>query len=109
MPGNSFAFTAEEPTLQERRFGVHGPQHGLVQLMNRGVDQLEPVRSNTLAQLRQLKPVILSQLRRQRVNPMLVTAILFDAIQHSKPGESLQFIAQTLGPKKLGITELIHQ
>ena len=49
MPGNPLAFTAEELTLLERRFGVHGPQHGLVQLMTRGVDQLEPVRSNTLA------------------------------------------------------------
>ena len=45
--------------MLERRFGVHGPQHGLVQLVTRGVDQLEPVRSNTLAQLRELKPVIL--------------------------------------------------
>ena len=113
-PSSPLTFTANELTLLERRFGVHGPQHGLVQLMTRGVDQLEPLRSNTLAQLRQLKPVILSQSRRQRVNPMLVTAILFDEIQHSKPGESLPFIAhsglvQTLGPAQLGITELIHQ
>lgn len=113
-PSSPLAFTAKELMLLERRFGVHGPQHGLVQLMTRGVDQLEPLRSNTLAQLRELKPVILSQSRRQRVNPMLVTAILFDEIQHSKPGESLPFIAhsglvQTLGPAQLGITELIHQ
>ena len=113
-PSSPLTFTANELTLLERRFGVHGPQHGLVQLMTRGVDQLEPLRSNTLAQLRELKPVILSQSRRQRVNPMLVTAILFDEIQHSKPGESLPFIAhsglvQTLGPAQLGITELIHQ
>ena len=113
-PSSPLTFTANELTLLECRFGVHGPQHGLVQLMTRGVDQLEPLRSNTLAQLRELKPVILSQSRRQRVNPMLVTAILFDEIQHSKPGESLPFIAhsglvQTLGPAQLGITELIHQ
>ena len=91
-PSSPLTFTANELTLLERRFGVHGPQHGLVQLMTRGVDQLEPLRSNTLAQLRELKPVILSQSRRQRVNPILVTAILFDEIQHSKPGESLPFI-----------------
>ena len=45
---------------------------------------------------------------------MLVTAILFDEIQHSKPGESLPFIAhsglvKTHGPAQLAITELIHQ
>ena len=78
------------------------------------MDQLEPVRSNTLSQLRRLKPVILRQSRRQQVNPMLVTAILYDEIQHSKPGEGLPFIAhsgliRTLGPAQLGITELIHQ
>ena len=45
---------------------------------------------------------------------MLVTAILFDEIQHSKPGESLPFIAhsglvKTHGPAQLAISELIHQ
>ena len=107
-------FSQDELKLLERRFGVHGPQHRLAQLVTSGVDRIEPVRSNTLAQLRQLKPVILRQSRLQRVNPMLVTVILFDEIQHSKPGEGLPFIAhsglvRTLGPAQLGITELIHQ
>ena len=40
--------------------------------------------------------------------------ILFDEIQHSKPGEDLPFIAhsglvKTHGPAQIGITELIHQ
>lgn len=114
VSADPLAFTADELALLKRRFGVHGPQHGLAQLVTRGVDQLEPVRSNTLSQLRLLKPVILRQSRQQRVNPMLVTAILFDEIQHSKPGESLPFIAhsglvRTHGPAQLGITELIHQ
>lgn len=113
-PANPLDFSQKELSLLKRRFGVHGPQHGLAQLVTLGVDQLEPVRSNTLSQLRQLKPVILQQSEQQRVNPMLVTAILFDEIQHSKPGESLPFIAhsgliQTLGPGQLAITELIHQ
>ena len=48
------------------------------------------------------------------VNPMLVTAILFDEIQHSKPGEDLPFVVHsglvsTHGPAQLGISELIHQ
>ena len=45
---------------------------------------------------------------------MLLTAILFDEIQHSKPGESLPFIAhsglvRTHGPAQIGVSELIHQ
>ena len=45
---------------------------------------------------------------------MLITAVLFDEIQHSKPGESLHFIAhsglvKTHGPAQIGISELIHQ
>lgn len=107
-------FSPAELEQLERRFGVHGPQHQLAQLVTRGMDRIEPVRNNTLSQLRQLKPVILRQCRLQEVNPMLVTAILFDEIQHSKPGEGLPFIAhsglvRTLGPAQLGITELIHQ
>ena len=111
---DSIRFTAEELRELQRRFGVHGPQHGFAQLLTQGVDRLGPVRSNTLTQLQQLKPVILRESRQQQVNPMLVTAILFDEIQHSKPGESLPFIAhsglvRTLGPAQLGIAELIHQ
>ena len=111
---DSIRFTAEELRELQRRFGVHGPQHGLAQLLTEGMDRLGPVRSNTLAQLHQLKPVILRASHQQQVNPMLVTAILFDEIQHSKPGESLPFIAHsglvhTLGPAQLGIAELIHQ
>ena len=45
---------------------------------------------------------------------MLITAILFDEIQHSKPGEDLPFVVhsglvETHGPAQLGISELIHQ
>jgi len=107
-------FTSEELQLLQRRFGVHGPQTRLAQLFTKGMDQLEPLRSNTLERLRQLKPVILRESVHHRVNPMLVTAILFDEIQHSKPGEDLPFIAhsglvKTHGPAQLAISELIHQ
>lgn len=107
-------FTTEELQLLQRRFGVHGPQTRLAQLFTKGVDQLEPLRSNTLERLRQLKPVIMRESSHHRVNPMLVTAILFDEIQHSKPGEDLPFIAhsglvKTHGPAQLAISELIHQ
>ena len=107
-------FSPEELKLLQRRFGVHGPQTQLAQLFTNGVDQLKPLRSQTLDRLRELKPVILRESAAHRVNPMLITAVLFDEIQHSKPGESLPFIAhsglvKTHGPAQIGISELIHQ
>ena len=86
-------FSPEELKLLQRRFGVHGPQTQLAQLFTSGVDQLQPLRASTLDRLRELKPVILRQAEAHQVNPMLITAVLFDEIQHSKPGESLSFIA----------------
>ena len=107
-------FSAEELEHLQRRFGVHGPQTQLAQLFTRGVDQLQPLRANTLSRLNRLKPVIHREADRHRINPMLVTAILFDEIQHSKPGEDLPFVVhsglvETHGPAQLGISELIHQ
>ena len=107
-------FSVEELELLQRRFGVHGPQTPLAQLFTRGVDQLQPLRANTLSRLRSLKPVIQREAFRHRINPMLITAILFDEIQHSKPGEDLPFVVHsglvdTHGPAQLGISELIHQ
>ena len=107
-------FSPEELRLLQRRFGVHGPQTPLAQLLTSGVDRLQPLRARTLSRLRALKPVILKESREHSVNPMLLTAILFDEIQHSKPGEDLPFIAhsglvKTHGPAQIGITELIHQ
>ena len=107
-------FSPEELKLLQRRFGVHGPQTQLAQLFTSGVDQLKPLRASTLDRLRELKPVILRQAAAHQVNPMLITAVLFDEIQHSKPGESLPFIAhsglvKTHGPAQISISELIHQ
>ena len=112
--GDPTDFSAEELRMLQRRFGVHGPQTPLAQLFTNGVDQLQPLRTRTLDQLRSLKSDIHRQSARYRVNPMLLTAILFDEIQHSKPGESLPFIAhsglvRTHGPAQIGISELIHQ
>ena len=108
------AFTPEELQVLQRRFGVHGPQPQLAQLLTSGLDHLQPVRSRTLARLRDLKPIILRESAQHRINPMLITAVLFDEIQHSKPGEDLPFIAhsglvKTHGPAQIGISELIHQ
>ena len=107
-------FSPEELKLLQRRFGVHGPQTQLAQLFTSGVDQLKPLRLSTLDRLRELKPVILREAAAHQVNPMLITAVLFDEIQHSKPGESLPFIAhsglvKTHGPAQIGVSELIHQ
>lgn len=107
-------FTAEELELLQRKFGVHGPQTRLAQLFTRGVDQFEPLRNQTVERLWQHKPVIIRYSRQHHVNPMLLVAILFDEIQHSKPGEELPFVlhsgfVNTHGPAQLGISELIHQ
>jgi hypothetical protein len=114
MQQNPADFSVEELQILQRRFGVHGPQTPLAQLFTDGMDQLQPLRLRTLDRLQALKPVILRESAQHRVNPMLVTAILFDEIQHSKPGEGLPFIAhsgfvKTHGPAQLGISELIHQ
>ena len=111
---NPADFSVEELQILQRRFGVHGPQTPLAQLFTDGVDQFQPLRLRTLDRLQALKPAILRESARHRVNPMLVTAILFDEIQHCKPGEELPFIAhsgllKTHGPAQLGISELIHQ
>ena len=112
--GHPADFSAEELRLLEQRFGIHGPQTPIAQLFTRSVDQLEPLRALTLTHLAQLKPVILRESAAHRLNPMLLTGILYDEIQHSKPGESLPFVAHsglvsTHGPAQLGISELIHQ
>ena len=107
-------FTSKELSELQARFGVHGPQNGLAQIMTIGVDQFQPLRDNTLLRLRELKPVVLREANKRRVNPMLLTAILFDEIQHSKPGEQWPLITdsglvKTFGPAQLGISELVHQ
>ena len=71
-------FSPEELRELNRRFGVHGPQPRLAQLFTEGLDQLQPLRTHTLARLEELRPVILSESRRHHINPMLVTAVLFD-------------------------------
>lgn len=86
----------------------------LAQLFTSGMDQLQPLRASTLDRLRERKPVILRQAAAHQVNPMLITAVLFDEIQHSKPGESLPFIAhsglvKTHGPSQISVSELIYQ
>jgi hypothetical protein len=107
-------FTPEELRELNRRFGVHGPQPRLAQLFTEGIDQLQPLRSHTLGRLEELRPVILSESRRHNINPMLVTAVLFDELQHAKPGEDLPLAARsglfsTHGPAQLSVGELVKQ
>ena len=107
-------FSAAELEELRRRFGVHGPQPKLAQLFTEGLDQLQPLRAHTLSRLEELRPVILSESRRQQINPMLVAAVLFDELQHAKPGEDTPLAAesglfQTHGPAQLGIGELKKQ
>jgi hypothetical protein len=108
------AFSPEELQELRRRFGVHGPQPRLAQLFSEGVDQLQPLRNHTLTRIEELRPVILSLSRQQNVNPMLVTAVLFDEMRHAKPGENHPIAAHsglftTHGLAQLGIGEMQHQ
>lgn len=107
-------FTPEELRELNRRFGVHGPQPRLAQLFTEGLDQFQPLRNHTLARLEELRPVILRESLARHVNPMLVTAILFDEMQHAKPGENLPLAAHsglfsTHGPAQLSLSELVKQ
>ncbi|MCT0199386.1 helicase DnaB [Synechococcus sp. CS-1325] len=111
---NPVDFTAEELKELQRRFGVHGPQPELAQLLTLGLDQLTPLRARTVNRLEQLQPIILRESRLQGVNPMLVAAVLFDELQHAKPGEDLPLAVEsglfkTHGPAQLSVGELVHQ
>ncbi len=107
-------FTPQELNYLRRRFGVHGPQPRLAQLFSEGLDQFQPLRSHTLTRLEELRPVILRECARHRINPLLVTAVLFDEMQHAKPGEDLPLAAHsglfsTHGPAQLSLGELQKQ
>ena len=107
-------FSPDELKELQLRFGVHGPQPRLAQLFTSGIDQLEPLRSHTLGRLVELRPLILAESQRQRINPVLVAAVLFDEMRHAKPGEDLPLAAHsglfsTHGPAQLSLGEMVHQ
>lgn len=107
-------FTAEELRELNRRFGVHGPQPALAQLFTEGLDQLQPLRNHTLSRVEELRPLILRHSTRQGINPMLVAAVLFDEMQHAKPGEDSALavrsgLFQTQGPAQLSVGEMVKQ
>lgn len=111
---NPASFSAAELRELQRRFGVHGPQPRLAQLFTKGVDQLTPLRHHTVGRLEDLRPVVLRESRRSGINPMLLAAILFDEMQHAKPGEDLPLAAHsglfsTHGPAQLGLSEMVKQ
>ncbi len=107
-------FSAAELRELNRRFGVHGPQPRLAQLFTEGLDQLKPLRAMTLRRIEELRPLILSESRRRRINPMLVAAVLFDEMQHAKPGEDTPLavktgLFKTHGPAQLSLEEMVKQ
>jgi hypothetical protein len=107
-------FSTEELRALNRRFGVHGPQPKLAQLFTEGLDNLQPLRSHTLESIEALRPVILAESRRQNINPMLVAAVLFDELQHAKPGENTPLAVRsglfsTHGPAQLSLGEMVKQ
>jgi hypothetical protein len=107
-------FSTEELRELNRRFGVHGPQPHLAQLFTAGIDNLQPLRSRTLVRLEELRPLILVEAHRHQLNPMLLAAVLFDEMQHAKPGENTPIAAasglfHTHGPAQLGVGEMVKQ
>lgn len=107
-------FTPDELRELQRRFGVHGPQPRLAQLFTSGVDQFTPLRNHTVDRLEALRPVVQREGKRTGVNPMLLAAILFDEMQHAKPGEDHPLAAHsglfsTHGPAQLGLSEMEKQ
>ncbi len=107
-------FTAEELRELNRRFGVHGPQPAIAQLFTEGLDQFQPLRNHTLSRLEELRPLILRHSLRHHINPMLVAAVLFDEMQHAKPGEDSPLavrsgLFQTQGPAQLSVGEMVKQ
>lgn len=107
-------FSKEELRELNRRFGVHGPQPALAQLFTEGLDQLVPLRNHTLGRLDDLRPLIIAHSRRQGINPMLVAAVLYDELQHAKPGEDNPIAVRsglfnTQGPAQLGFEEMVKQ
>ena len=114
ISGDPLEFSAAELQHLQQRFGVHGPQPRLAQLFTAGLDHLEPLRGVTYERLEDLRPIVVRQSRKHQVNPMLVMAVLFDELQHVKPGETTSLAAQsglfsTLGPAQLGLGEMTHQ
>jgi hypothetical protein len=107
-------FSPAELRELNRRFGVHGPQPAIAQLFTEGLDQFQPLRHHTLTRLEELRPLILRHSARHRINPMLVTAVLFDEMQHAKPGEDSPLavrsgLFQTQGPAQLSVGEMVKQ
>jgi len=107
-------FSKEELSELNRRFGVHGPQPALAQLFTEGLDQLQPLRNHTLGRLEDLRPLIITHSRKQGINPMLVAAVLYDELQHDKPGEDNPIAVRsglfnTQGPAQLGFEEMVKQ
>ena len=107
-------FTPEELAILERHFGVHGSQPALAQLFFEGVGQFRPLRRKTLRLLQEVRPTLLQECARQKVNPMLVAAVLYEEVQLAKPGEHLPIAAHsgfisTHGPAQISLEELVIQ
>ena len=108
------SFSDQEFQQLQRRFGVHGPQPRLAQLFTAGLDDLPLLRAHTLESLEELRPKVLAESRRRGVNTMLMAAILYDEMQHAKPGKDVPLAAHSglfhdHGPAQLSTDELVHQ
>ena len=106
------AFSEEELAILQRRFGVHGPQAAIAQWVTEQLDRFPLRREQTLDLIAQHRGTILQVAHEEQVNPMFLAAILFDEINHVKPGDDLLVslgIGKTIGLAQLSVDELRQQ
>lgn len=105
-------FTEEDLARLQRRFGVHGPQAPLAQWLTEQLDRFPPRRQQTLDLIASHRATILEVAAETRVNPVFLAAILFDEINHVKPGDDLLVslgLGKTIGLAQLSVDELRQQ
>jgi hypothetical protein len=106
------SFSDEDLATLHRRFGVHGPQPALAQWLTEQLDRFPPRREQTLELIASHRGTILQVAAKTRINPVFLAAILFDEINHVKPGDDLLVslgIGKTIGLAQLSVDELRQQ
>jgi hypothetical protein len=105
-------FSEAELHYLRERFGVHGPQVPFLQWVTQQVDAFPLRRSQTLNIIRQHRTLIREVAAEYEINPMFLGAILYDEVNHAKPGEDLILhtgLVKTIGLAQISVSELYHQ
>jgi hypothetical protein len=105
-------FSDAELKYLRERYGVHGPQVPFLQWVTQQVDSFPLRRSQTLEIVRRHRTLIREIATKYQVNPMFLGAILYDEVNHAKPGEDLMIDTgwvKTIGLAQISVSELYHQ